>query len=68
MMALGAIIAWKSLHLIQVNADVEAVTLPVPTALLYVPLLPAGILTFAQAFAELLRPRASTDVTGAELL
>jgi TRAP-type C4-dicarboxylate transport system permease small subunit len=68
MMALGAIIAWKSIHLIQVNSDVEAVTLPVPTALLYVPLLPAGLLTFGQAFAELLRPRAPTDVTGAKLL
>jgi TRAP-type transport system small permease protein len=57
MAVLGAVIAWKSIHLIQVNSDVEAVTLPVPTALLYVPLLPAGLLTLAQAVAELVRPR-----------
>jgi TRAP-type C4-dicarboxylate transport system permease small subunit len=64
MMAFGVIIAWKSIHLIQVNADVEAVTLPVPTALLYVPLLPAGLLTFGQAVAEFLRPRASSTAEG----
>jgi TRAP-type C4-dicarboxylate transport system permease small subunit len=68
MMALGIIIAWKSIHLIQVNADVEAVTLPVPTALLYVPLLPAGLLTFGQAAAEFLRPRAPATTEGPSLL
>ena len=57
MAALGAVIAVKSLHLIQINADVEAVTLPVPTALLYVPLFPAGVLTVLQALSELLSPR-----------
>jgi TRAP-type transport system small permease protein len=57
MATLGAVIAAKSLHLIQINADVEAVTLPVPTALLYVPLLPAGVVTMLQALSELLRPR-----------
>jgi TRAP-type transport system small permease protein len=61
MAILGAIIAWKSIHLIQVNADVEAVTLPVPAALLYVPLLPAGLLTMLQALVELKTPRPSSQ-------
>ena len=59
MVVLGAVIAWKGIHLVQVNSDVEAVTLPIPTALLYVPLLPAGLLTMVQALVELVTPRPS---------
>ncbi len=56
MVVLGAIVAWKSLHLIDVNSDVEAVTLPIATAWLYVPLVPAGLMTAAHGLAELVRP------------
>lgn len=51
--SIGAVVAWKSVHLIQVNADIEAVSLPLSTAWMYVPLLPAGALTVVQAVADL---------------
>ena len=54
---LGAIVASYSVHLIRSNADIEAVALPVSTAWLYVPLLPAGIVTALQALADLRRLR-----------
>ncbi len=50
---LGAVIAWYSVHLIRTNADMEALSLPVSAAWLYVPLLPAGIVTLLQALADL---------------
>jgi TRAP-type transport system small permease protein len=53
---LGAVIAWKSLGLIKTNADIEAVTLPLSAAWMYVPLLPAGLVTMAQAIADMLHP------------
>ena len=39
---IGAVVATKSIHLVQVNADIEAVSLPISTAWMYAPLLPAG--------------------------
>jgi TRAP-type C4-dicarboxylate transport system permease small subunit len=50
---LGGVIAWYSIGLIRRNADIEALALPISTAWLYVPLLPAGLVTFAQALADL---------------
>lgn len=50
---LGLTIAWNAIHLIQVNSDVELVTLPFSSAWLYVPLLPAGLVTFFQATSEI---------------
>jgi TRAP-type transport system small permease protein len=50
---LGAVIAWFSVHLIRTNADIEAMALPISAAWLYVPMLPAGIVTLAQALADL---------------
>jgi TRAP-type transport system small permease protein len=52
---LGAVVAWYSVHLIRTNADIEALALPISTAWMYVPLLPAGLMTLAQALAELWR-------------
>ena len=53
MALLGAVIAWYSVHLVRTNADIEAMSLPVSAAWLYVPLLPAGIVTLLQALADL---------------
>jgi TRAP-type C4-dicarboxylate transport system permease small subunit len=61
MVVLGAVVAWKSLHLIDVNSDVEAVTLPLATAWLYVPLAPAGLLTALHGLSELARPYRPED-------
>lgn len=49
----GSAVAIYSVHLIRVNADVEAVSMPVAAAWMYVPLLPAGLLTVAQAVLEI---------------
>jgi TRAP-type C4-dicarboxylate transport system permease small subunit len=60
---IGAVVAWKSIHLIQVNADIEAVSLPISTAWMYAPLLPAGLLTLVQALCDIgtaRPPQAST--------
>jgi TRAP-type transport system small permease protein len=51
--ALGLAVAWNSIHLITSNSDVEAVTLPLSTAWMYVPLLPAGLVTLVQASIEI---------------
>ena len=52
---LGGVIAWFSVHLIRTNADIEAMALPLSTAWMYVPMLPAGLVTLAQALADLWR-------------
>ena len=49
---LGAVIAWYSVHLVITNSDVEAVSLPVSTAWMYVPLFPAGLVTMGQSLSE----------------
>lgn len=64
-MLLGAVIAWRSLALMEANWDVEAIAMPVATAWLYVPLLPAGILTVAQGALELWRARRPNPETEA---
>ena len=51
----GAVIAWNSIHLMRVNSDVEAMTLPISTAWMYAALLPAGLMTLVQAGIELWR-------------
>ena len=49
----GGVIAWNSVHLIRTNADIEAMALPLSAAWLYVPLLPASLLTAAQGLVDL---------------
>ena len=53
MAILGGVIAWNSIHLIKTNSDIEAMALPVSTAWMYVPMLPAGLMTLVQALADL---------------
>lgn len=56
---IGGIIAWKSVHLMRVNSDIEAMSLPVSVAWMYAPLLPAGLTTLLQALADMKKPRPS---------
>ena len=49
---LGAIIAVKSSHLVYVNLDVEATSLPISSSLLYFPLIPAGLIIVMQAIFD----------------
>lgn len=51
---LGAVVAWCGVDLVRRNADIEALALPISTAWLYVPLLPAGAVTLLQALGDLL--------------
>lgn len=54
---IGLIAAWQSLHLMRVNHDIEAISIPLSMAWLYAPLLPAGLLAAFQAALEMCRPR-----------
>lgn len=55
--AIGLIAAWQSIHLMRVNHDIQAISLPVSTAWLYAPLLPAGLLAAIQAMVDMCGPR-----------
>jgi TRAP-type transport system small permease protein len=44
----GGVIAWYSVHLIRTNADIDTMALPLSVAWMYVPMLPAGLVTLAQ--------------------
>ena len=55
----GIVVAWKSIHLVQVNSDIEAMSLPISVAWMYAPLLPAGLLTTVQALADMFASRPS---------
>ena len=50
---IGLIIAVQGVHLVAASSDVDAITLPVSTAWLYIPLIPAGLVTLGQALADL---------------
>ncbi len=49
----GAMVLVTSLFQIRANLDIEAMALPISTAWLYLPLVPAGAVTLAQALAEM---------------
>ena len=53
MALLGGVIAWNSVHLIKTNSDIEAMALPLSVAWMYVPMLPAGLMTLGQALVDL---------------
>lgn len=68
---LAAIMIWNAGPLIRRNIDVEAVTLPFPTAMLYVLLPVAGVILAAQAVFEIYlaltrgdRPEDTSGATG----
>lgn len=63
---LGALVAWQGIGLVQRNADIEAMALPVSAAWLYVPLLPAGLLMVAQALADLLHRPTTPPTSSAD--
>ncbi len=54
---IGGVVAWQSIHLVKVNLDIEAMSLPVSAAWLYAPLLPAGLTTLLQALADMFKSR-----------
>lgn len=71
MMGFGLAMAWHSLRLIERNWDVEAVSLPIPTGLIYLPLPAVGLIVALQAAGELvlaLRGRAAEAASRAEAI
>jgi TRAP-type C4-dicarboxylate transport system permease small subunit len=63
---IGGVVAWYSIHLMRVNSDIEAMSVPVSVAWMYAPLLPAGLLTMLQALADMRKSKpASIKVEGA---
>ena len=61
MVVLGAVVTYFGVNLVGRNWDLEATSLPISMAWMYVPLIPAGAVTTLQALAELVeqlrRPR-----------
>lgn len=53
----GFVLAYESALLVVRNVDIEAVSIPVSTAWLYAPLVPAGLVTGLQALADLVARR-----------
>ena len=53
---LGGIIAWFAVILVQRNADLDATSLPISMAWMYVPLIPAGVLMALQALSQVITP------------
>lgn len=49
----GVLVAWYSVHLVTVNFDLEATTVPISISWLYVPMVFAGLVTALQGFSEL---------------
>jgi TRAP-type C4-dicarboxylate transport system permease small subunit len=56
--ALGMMLAWYGVDIVERNRDMEALSLPISLAWMYVPIVIAGLVTAAQATGEILeRPR-----------
>lgn len=51
----GVLLVWHGSDLIGRNLDVSATTLPVPMAVMYLPVVLAGLVTAAQALLQLVR-------------
>jgi TRAP-type C4-dicarboxylate transport system permease small subunit len=58
MVLLGGTVAWFAISLVERNADLDATSLPISMAWLYVPLVPAGLMMALQAVSQMVeRPR-----------
>jgi TRAP-type C4-dicarboxylate transport system permease small subunit len=52
---LGLVVAWFAVTLVRRNLDLEATSLPISIAWLYVPMIPAGLVAAGQAAADAIR-------------
>lgn len=50
---LGALLAWYGVDIVMRNRDMEALSLPISLAWMYVPIVIAGLATATQAFGEI---------------
>jgi TRAP-type C4-dicarboxylate transport system permease small subunit len=54
LLALGLLLAWYGVDIVERNRDMEALSLPISLAWMYVPIVIAGLVTAAQAIGEIL--------------
>ncbi|SFJ48961.1 TRAP-type C4-dicarboxylate transport system, small permease component [Bosea sp. OK403] len=54
MIVFGLLVGWYSIHLVAVNRDLEATTVPISMGLLYAPMVFAGFVTAVQGLFELI--------------
>ena len=52
-LVLGAMLAWYGVDIVTRNRDMEALSLPISLAWMYVPIVAAGLVTAAQAIGEI---------------
>lgn len=52
-LALGAMLAWYGVDIVMRNRDMEALSLPISLAWMYVPIVVAGLVTAGQAIGEI---------------
>jgi TRAP-type C4-dicarboxylate transport system permease small subunit len=70
-LAFGLLLAWYGLDIVERNRDMEALSLPISLAWMYVPIVAAGLITAAQAVGEIVErlrdgdPPAAPFVDGA---
>jgi TRAP-type C4-dicarboxylate transport system permease small subunit len=55
----GVLLMRDGFALVERNLDIEAVSMPIPAALLYVPILLAGLATSLQALGQIVEPAAA---------
>ena len=53
-LVLGLLLAWYGVDIVERNRDMEALSLPISLAWMYVPIVAAGLLTAAQAAGEII--------------
>lgn len=56
LVVLGLVVAWFAIGLVRRNADLDATSLPVSMAWMYVPLIPAGMVMAAQGAGMAIAP------------
>lgn len=63
MAILGGIVAWYGVDLVRRNASLEATSMPVSMAWMYLPLVPTGVVTTLQALGEIVTgPRSDVEM------
>lgn len=61
MALVGLVVGVQSVHLVIVNHDIEAVSIPISTAWMYLPMVPAGFVMAGQAIFDLVRTGMGAD-------
>jgi TRAP-type C4-dicarboxylate transport system permease small subunit len=63
MVVFGAALAWYGVYLVQRNQELEATSLPLSMAWLYIPIIPAGLLMAVQGLVQLAERRKAVSTS-----